>query len=124
MTLRYKKVEQGIAQFRMEHNHVNLSEEALEFLDGTMLGDSSIERRGSVQDFLDYIGDPSGVVKECYGYKWKPILNLGKNGKVRKAGDKPSDEAVRAIRESSLPQIKLAAQYGVGKSTIGRIKNN
>ena len=78
---------------------------------------------GSVRDFLDYIGEPIGIVEECYGYKWNPILNLDKNGRVRKAGDKLADEAVREIRSSSLSQYKLSKQYGVGSSTIGRIKN-
>ena len=77
---------------------------------------------GSVQDFLDYIGAPTGIVKECYGYKWQPILNLDKNGRVRKAGDKLSDDAVRAIRASNLSQSKLAEQHGVGSSTISRIR--
>jgi len=77
----------------------------------------------SVQDFLDYIGKPTGVVEDCYGYKWRPILNLDKNGRVRRAGDKLSDEAVREIRLSDLSQSKLSKRHGVGSSTIWRIKN-
>ena len=78
----------------------------------------------SVQDFLDYIGKPTGIIEQCYGYKWKPVLNLNKNGKIRNNSAKLLDSAVREIRKSTLSQSKLSKIYGIGGSTIGRIKRN
>ena len=77
----------------------------------------------SVQDFLDYIGEPTGIIKECYGYKWNPIFKPRNQSGTHNNNSKFNENEIREIRESTNSVANLANMYKVGKSTIRRIKN-